>query len=124
MSEIADMKKQMDSGANPRDFKLRLAYEITKTFLGDEGATQGQENFKTVIQDKDKPEDIPKLKPSAYDIVSILVEAKFCKSKSEARQQIAGGGVRVNDVKVETYDYLTKSGDTVQKGKRFFVNIL
>ncbi len=124
MSEIESIKAELDGGANPRDAKLRLAFEITKTFLGESAAEQGRDHFKSVIQEKDKPEEIADLTPSAYDIVTVLVEAGFCKSKSEARAQIDGKGVRINDVLVDGYDAMVKSGDVVQKGKRFFVKIV
>ncbi len=124
MSDIEGIKKEIDDGANPRDAKLRLAFEITKTFLGESAAEQGRDHFKSVIQEKDKPEEIAELTPSVYDIVTVLVEAGFCKSKSEARAQIDGKGVRINDEMVSGYDVVTKSGDVVQKGKRFFVKVV
>ncbi|MFA5061808.1 MAG: tyrosine--tRNA ligase [Patescibacteria group bacterium] len=123
MDEVDDMKKDMKSGANPRDFKMRLAYEVVRTFLGDKYAKQGEEHFQKVFQEKSKPEDILEIKPSAADIITVLVEAKICKSKSEARQVIAQGGVKINDQKVAAIDIKVKSGDVVQKGSRFFVKI-
>ena len=83
----------------------------------------GQEHFASVIQSKETPTDMPELKSSAYDIITVLVEAGFASSKSDARRAIDGGGVRVNDTKVESYDAKVKKGDVVQKGKRFFVRI-
>ncbi len=121
-AEIEAMKK--DKTTNPRDFKLRLAYEITKTFLSEEAAEVGKEYFSSVIQSKDKPEVIAELTPSAYDLVTVLVEAKFVKSKTEARQVINQGGVKVDDEKVNTFEMLIKPGSVVQKGSRFFVKII
>ena len=123
MEEVNDIKKKLEAGENPRDEKLKLAFEVTKTFLGEDSANQGQTNFEKVIQSKDKPDEIPELKPSSNNIVDVLVESKICKSKSEARQMIEQGGVKVNDEKVETIEVDTKAGDVVQKGKRFFVKI-
>ena len=74
-----------------------------------------------MIQGKDKPEEIPEIK--AKDLLSALVESGLCKSKSDARRNIDGGGVRVNDQKIEDYDLELKSGDVIQKGKRHFVKI-
>jgi len=123
MSEINVIYKKMKSGANPRDFKLQLAYEITKTFLGEEAAEKGKANFITVIQSKEKPEDIPEITTSSYDIVTVLVEAKICSSNGDARRQIEQGGVKLNDVKVDNVNQPTKSGDVIQKGNRFFVKV-
>jgi len=123
MVEVEDIKQKLEGGENPRDYKLKLAYEVVKTFLNEEGAKVGQENFETVIQSKGKPEDMSELSPAKTDIISVLVEAGFVKSTTEARQNIAGGGVKINDQKVENIEEEVKSGDIVQKGKRFFVKI-
>jgi len=120
MAEIKDM----DSSSNARDLKLRLAFEITKTFLGQNAAKKGQDYFEKVIQNKDKPEDIAKLSPSANDIVTILVEAGFAASTSQARRAVEQGGVKINDKKVESIEAQAKPGDVIQKGKRFFVKIV
>ncbi len=123
MHEVRELEEAMKAGANPRDFKLNLAYHVTDMFLGDEAARQGREHFATVIQNSEKPAEIAELKPSAYDIVTVLVEAGFVDSRGEARRQIEGGGVKINDEKVESLEAQTKTGDIVQKGKRFFIKI-
>lgn len=120
MDDIAAILK----ADNPRDAKLRLAFEITKTFLGEKAAKKGHDHFASVIQSKDTPDEIPELTPSAYDIVIVLVEAGFASSNSDARRTIDGGGVKVNDKKVSSPDAMLKKGDVVQKGKRFFVRVL
>ncbi len=123
VDEIASMVKQMKGGANPRDFKLRLAFELTSVFLGRAAAERGRNHFESVIQKKQKPTDIAEIKPSALDIISVLVESGLCKSKSDARRNIDGGGVRVNDEKISSYDSKLSPGDVIQKGKRHFVRV-
>ncbi|PIR04286.1 MAG: tyrosine--tRNA ligase [Candidatus Magasanikbacteria bacterium CG11_big_fil_rev_8_21_14_0_20_39_34] len=123
MDQVDEIEKKLASGENPRDFKLELAYEITKQFKGEEAAQQGKDHFKTVIQSGEKPEEIIKLQPSVYDIVTVLKEAGFASSNSDARRAIDGGGVKVNDEKVTDHEYMVQAGDVVQKGKRFFVEI-
>lgn len=124
MHEVKEVELQMKNGANPRDFKLNLAYHITEMFLGAEAARRGRDNFSAVIQGNEKPVEIPELKPSAYDIATVLVEAEFCTSRGDARRQIEGKGVKLNDEVVEAIDQAVKTGDVVQKGKRFFVKIV
>lgn len=123
MAEIKSMQDEMKNGANPRDFKLRLAYEITKTFLGEEAAEKGKEHFTSVIQEKEKPIDILEIKPSSYDIVTVMVEGKLASTKSEARRAIDQGGVKVDDIRVESIELKVPKGSIVQKGKRFFVKV-
>ncbi|MFZ2190175.1 MAG: tyrosine--tRNA ligase [Candidatus Magasanikiibacteriota bacterium] len=124
MEEIKEMEKEIKNGANPMEFKKKMAFEIVKIIKGVESAQIGQTYFEKVIQSKDRPEDIPELKPSAYDIITVLVEAKICSSKGDARRQIEQGGVKVNDEKINSFDFQTKAGDVVQKGSRFFVRVV
>lgn len=124
MHEVQEIENAMKNGANPRDFKLNLAYHVTQMFLGDEAARKGREHFASVIQSSEKPLEIPELHPTASDIVTVLVEAGFVESRGEARRQIEGGGVKINDEKVESVEAQTKPGDIIQKGKRFFVKVV
>ncbi len=119
MSEIEEIMK----AENPRDAKLKLAFTITEAFLGTQAAEQGRDYFAKTIQNKERPDEIPELTPSVYDIVTVLVEAGFVKSKSEAQREIEGGGVKINDVKVADYKSGVQVGDVIQKGKRFFVSV-
>ncbi len=115
--------QEMQQGNNPRDYKIILAYEITKTFLGSDAAEKGKAHFATVIQHKEKPEEINMLTPTAYDIVTVLIEATFATSKSDARRAIQEGAVKVNDQKITDPAHIVTKGSLVQKGKRFFVQV-
>ncbi len=124
IAEVKDIESKLAAGENPRDFKLQLAYDVTRTFLGEEAAEQGKAHFQKVIQSNERPDEIPEVKPSAYDIITVMVEGKLVDSTSDARRMIKGGGVKVNDEKVERMDVEVKAGDVVQKGKRFFVKVV
>ena len=125
MDEVVQIETDMKSGVNPRDIKLRLAGEIVKTFLGENSAQKAQEYFVTTFSKKEQPDEMPEITPTVYDVASVLVESKVCKSKSEARQVIDQGGVKINEVKVEPNDYthVVNSGDVIQKGARWFVKV-
>ena len=130
VKEIRDIQEEIKLGTNPRDFKLNLAFHITEIFLGSEAAGVGRDHFFHVIQEHETPVDMPEIKPSAYDIVTVLFETGFAKSKSDARRAIDEGGVKVNGIRVETHVQMhsntsvqLKRGDVVQKGKRFFVRV-
>jgi len=126
MEEIKELEKELKAGANPRDLKMRLAYEIVKMYHSENDAKREQENFIKTFSQKQLPTDMPEVNPSVYDIVTLLVEAKICKSKSEARQVVDQGGVKVNEDKVPAgeYGFAVKAGDTIQKGARFFVKVI
>lgn len=121
--EIAAIKKELQVGANPRDVKMRLGQAVVKMYHSKKAAEQAQENFIQTFQNKEKPVDILEIKPSVYDIITVLVEGKLVSSKAEARRAIEQGGVKVDDMKVDSIELVVKRGSVVQKGKRFFVRV-
>lgn len=123
MHEIETMAEEMKLGANPRDFKLSLAYHITEMFLGDEAARRGRDNFSRVIQQSEQPEEILEITPAVYNVGTAIVAAGFAKSNSDARRLIEGKGVSVNDEPATSFEALVVKGDIIKKGKRFFVKI-
>jgi len=124
MGEVKKIGIGMKNGGNPKDAKMRLAKEIVRMYHGEKKAVEAEAQFVNTFSKKEMPDDIPELKPSAYDIVSILVESTFCSSKTDARRAIEQGGVKVNGEKILSSDVVVKRGDVVQKGKRFFVCVL
>ncbi|PIR78199.1 MAG: tyrosine--tRNA ligase [Candidatus Magasanikbacteria bacterium CG10_big_fil_rev_8_21_14_0_10_36_16] len=123
MEEVNEYEKMLATGTNPKDIKMKLAFALTEFYCDKEGALQGQTNFEKVIQSKDRPDEIAELKPASYNIIEVLVESGLCTGKSDARRAIEQGGVKVNDEKIEAFDYDTKPEDVIQKGKRFFVKV-
>jgi tyrosyl-tRNA synthetase len=123
MAQIKDFEKQLGTGKNPRDLKILLAKEVVKTFIGKKEARVAEENFIQVFQKKEKPDDMPEVEAAGEKIIGALVKAKLVSSKSDVRRLIEQKGIKVNDQVVENIDLELKSGDIVQKGKRFFVRI-
>ena len=124
MDTVQEYEKYLKNGANPRDYKMKLAFELVKFYHSEKDAEESEKYFISTFSKKEIPDEIPELKPSAYDIITVLVEAKLVKSKSEARQVIQQGGVKVNEEKVEDIAFEVKKGDVVQKGSRYFVKII
>lgn len=123
MEDIDEMKKELLLGKNPMEFKQMLAFEIVKMYHSEIDAMRAHENFRKVFHEKILPDQMPELAPAKYDLVSILVEAKLCPSKTEAKRVIAQGGVKVNEAKVTDEKLELRAGDVVQKGPRFFIRI-
>jgi tyrosyl-tRNA synthetase len=103
LAEIKAMKEQMQAGTNPRDLKLKLAFEIVNIYKGEKEAQAAQENFINVFSNKEIPQEIKIYKVSAkggsasggksYKILDILVEIGLATSNSDARRVIEQGGV-------------------------------
>ena len=133
MSEISEISAAIKAGANPRDFKMRLAYEITKINHGDQRALEAQEHFVRTVQKKEMPEMIEDtyLPVASYKILDLLVELKLATSKGEARRLIEQGGIKVaidgaelqalKDVNASVL--VTREGLLLQRGKRQFIRV-
>jgi len=124
MAEVKRYEKEMAKGGNPRDYKVKLAIELVRMYHGDRAASAAEAYFVKTFAKKEAPDEMPELTPSAYDIITVLVEAGFASSKGDARRALAGGGVKVNGEKISALETTVDKGDVVQKGKRFFVRIL
>jgi len=130
--ELTVIKKELTSGnVNPRDFKMRLAMEITALYYGHEKAVLAEEHFKLVFQRREMPDNIPEYEIPAdisdsdgIDIVKLLVSAGFCSSNSEARRLISQGAVKVNGNRIDTFKTADLcDGDIIQAGKMKFIRI-
>lgn len=125
MDEISDIKHQLGTGSlNPRDAKIRLAYEIVKIYHGEEKALEAQNYFIATFSKKEIPDKMTEIKPTSYNLIDVLIEAKLSSSKSEARRVIDQGGAKVDQVVVKDYKFVVSPGSVVQKGKIHFVKIV
>lgn len=124
--EVKEIKKRLENTSlNPRDFKMRLAREITSIYHGVKKATAAEAFFVKTVQKKEMPDEIAAVKVSAasLNIIDILLETKLAASKGDARRLIEGGGIKlggetVSDAKKQVV--IGADGLVIQKGKREF----
>ncbi|MFH0988019.1 MAG: tyrosine--tRNA ligase [Parcubacteria group bacterium] len=122
-AEIGTIEDGIKAGQNPRDAKMRLAFEVVKMYHGEKVATEAQENFINKFQKKETPDEMPEFDLAGRNIVEALSESKLTSSNGEARRLIEQKGVKINDTVVESTETVVKSGDIIKKGKRFFIRI-
>ncbi len=113
-----------DKKENPRDVKMRLAYEIVKTYHSKKEAEKAQENFIKLFQKKEMPKQMTKMKLANKNIIEVLVLAKLARSKGEARRLIEERGIKIDGKIIDSNKKLVKGGSIIQKGKRYFVKII
>ncbi|MDD5294375.1 MAG: tyrosine--tRNA ligase, partial [Patescibacteria group bacterium] len=122
MAEVEKIKRELENGkTNPRDFKMKLAYEITKMNWGEKKAEEAQDYFVKTIQKKEAPDEVKskKLKVKSMNIVDLLVEVELASSKSEARRLIEQGGIKVGEQVISDIGKkieVTKNGVLIQRG--------
>ncbi len=123
LDTIAGYEQELKSGANPRNIKLKLAFEHVRFYHGENEAKAAEDYFITTISKKELPEEMRELKPKNYDLLSILIESGAVKSKSEGRRVVSQNGVKVNRETVSDPEFTLNSGDIIQKGKTFFLKV-
>ncbi len=123
--EIAALKRDADSGSNPRDIKIMLAQELVARFHGKHDADGALEDFLARFQRGAIPENMPEMVIAAAPIAQVLKLSGLVASTSEALRLIDGGGVRLNGDKVSDKALMLAAGVTIvlQVGKRKFARI-
>ncbi len=124
LGTIKQYQKMLDGGANPRDVKMKLAFELVRFYHSEADAKKAEEYFVSTFTKKEIPTETPKFKPEKYDVISVLVESKLVTSKSEARRAVEQGGVKIDGITIENVKHIVSSGSILQKGKMHFIQIL
>lgn len=101
LDEIATLCAHRDERIN--EAKKRLAYEVTKLIHGEAAANDAMSKAQAAFEGGDA--EMPTAHIAAdgdTPVIDMMVAVKVCASKSEARRLIEGGGVRIDDKKVES----------------------
>lgn len=128
-AEVEEIFKQLKGGeVNPRDLKMKLAFEITKLVHGAHKAKVAQEHFIKTVQNKEVPDEIEekKLARAEWKLPDLLMEIGLAWSKGEARRLIEQGGIKIDGEAVKDINQeikITAEGVLLQRGKRQFVRV-
>ncbi len=125
LDEIEELTKFKDERINQA--KERLAFEVTKLVHGEEKAKEAQKQARAAFATN--VEDMPSVTVEKTNFVpDIMVNAGIVKSKSEARTLILGGGVSINENKLEGLtvadDILEKGEFVLHKGKKVHIRVI
>jgi tyrosyl-tRNA synthetase len=129
LSSVRKWKSEVETGANPRDVKVRFASEIVARFHGPQAADKAREDFEQRFREGVLPEEMPELTVKAPEgailIAHLLKQAGLTPSTSEAQRLIEQGGVRLDGERVSDKGLKIRPGTTVvaQVGKRKFARI-
>jgi tyrosyl-tRNA synthetase len=128
MKIIEEYETQLKNGVNPRDVKLKLAFEIVRMYYSDKIAKEAEEYFISTFSRKEVPHDIPELVVATKEMQVFEVLRQFFgeeKSKAEIRRLIQQGGVTLNSKKLmdPLENVNLAEGDVFQVGKRTWFRI-
>lgn len=130
LSTIAQWKRDVDAGRNPRDVKLDLAEELVTRFHGDAAGRGAREAFLSRFSRGELPTDIPELSLKAgggrIALPQVLKGSGLAKSTSEAIRLITQGGVKIDGDRADDPDVELAAGASylLQVGKRRFLRVL
>lgn len=125
LEEIAQLRKDIEGGRNPRDVKVLLAQEIVARFHSQADAERALEDFNARARGG-VPDDIPEvsLDGAPLGIAQLLKQAGLVPSTSEANRNIEQGGVRIDGEAVSDKGAKIDAGTyVVQVGKRRFARV-
>ena len=125
IDELAQLKREVEEGRNPRDAKVALAQEIVARFHSQQAAEDALADF--VNRSKGGiPDDIAAvtLAGAPLGIPQLLKQAGLCPSTSEAMRKIDQGGVRIDGTVISDKGLQVAAGEFVlQVGKRSFARV-
>jgi len=119
-------------GADIREAKRVLAREVTTLVHGAEEAERAEAAAAAMVAGA-AAEDLPTHRipdDEGAKLIIALADSGLCKSRGEARRLVAGGGVRVNGVKIDDVDYvlgpedLGEEGAVLRAGKKRAVRVI
>ena len=129
MAEINSWKLECIEGANPRNYKVKLAQEIIERFHDGKAAVRALENFEARFQRGAMPDEIDeievKIQGSSFCIANLLKESGLTTSTSEAIRLINQGAVKIDGEKVSDakLEISINTQNIYQVGKRKFAKV-
>ncbi len=127
IEEIDNMKRMMNGGANPKEFKSRLAKEIISIIHDSESANRAEKSFDSLFKNKEVPKDILELTVNKTDAIKdIIVSNNIVSSNTEWKRLIESNAVtEFPSEKIINDPYIKLDKDTVLRiGKKRFVKII
>ncbi|MEE2856468.1 MAG: tyrosine--tRNA ligase [Planctomycetota bacterium] len=117
---------------SPREAKGNLARTLVRLYHDEEQALAAEAHFLRVFSQREMPEVIEEYTVAATDLddgkiwlVKLIVDAGLAQKNNEARRNIEGGGVRIDEQRMEDHESQVevREGMVLQVGKRKFRRI-
>lgn len=106
--QVQNVADELATGINPRDLKMRLAFEVTKISYDEKKAVAAEEAFVATFQKREAHESIAEIAGKGRTLEAVIIEEKIVSSKSELRRLIEANAVT---------NFETKSVITIEESK-------
>jgi len=127
LKEIAEIKEGVENKTlHPKKVKELLAIEIVDRYHGEGAGNTASEEFSKIFAKKDIPTEMEEFSlEKGIGILQAMVDCGLVPSTSQARRDMKGGAVKINQEKIDDDKYCFESGEFVlQKGKKNFVKVI
>ena len=123
--EVRDFLKAVEDGSiHPRDAKMKLAKEIVAIFYGEEQAEAAKQEFISVFQKGNVPDEMEVYKLKDQETVLDVLEASgMTSSRSEGRRLVKQNGVKLEGEVLTDPNAVFPGEGVLQVGKRRFLRI-
>lgn len=126
--EIVQMKKDMQEGKNPRDFKILLAKNIISQYYSKKEGEEAELEFINIFTNKLLPKNIDEIYlPLKYNeevwLPKLLNMMKLVVSTSDGKRLVEQGGIKINGEKFLEDKIKIQDEMVIQVGKRNFAKI-
>ncbi len=125
VSDIESVKESLDSGKNPKEYKMFLARELVKICFDEKSAKKAEDAFENTFAKGGVPEDVVEVSVAeGASLCDILMINQIIISKTEFRRLISEGAVTniESGEKVSNADAVVSNG-VYKIGKRRFIKI-
>jgi len=124
ISEVNKIKESLILGeTNPRDLKMKLAYEIVKIYHNEKLAQKAQENFVNTFQKRKIPEIVEEIEGDGL-LTQILLRVGIFNSNSQVNRLFeAGAIIDMTDNKKVISPGVVIKGHVYKIGKHRFIKI-
>ncbi|MEK7463734.1 MAG: tyrosine--tRNA ligase [Patescibacteria group bacterium] len=126
LEEIETIKQSLESGANPKELKVRLAKEIVAIIHDSESAEKASENFEKAFSKGEVPEEVQEIEAEhGSHIKDALVKSGIVSSNTDWRRLVESKAVSyagTDELIVDAYMKAEKDM-TLRIGKKRFVKI-
>ncbi|MES2224797.1 MAG: tyrosine--tRNA ligase [Patescibacteria group bacterium] len=84
--QVLFVKNELETGINPRDSKMRLAFEIVKSCTDEKNALRAEQAFVQTFQKKESHESIREIAARGRTLEAVFIDEALVPSKAELRR--------------------------------------
>ncbi len=128
MEDIIGLKKEMESGRNPKEIKIELAKELISRFHGEEAAAAADRSAGNIIVEGELPEGTPELEfelggQEDVPVSAIINKTGLAQNSAQAKDMLTNGRVKVDWEAVDAKCRLGAGKYIIQAGKKKIASI-